>query len=167
VELEAVLSQSATKPELAPATGAPARPPLRAFIAGGVGGGGKTGAATTLGVDYPAFNDTTDPLKYGGIGLRAGADTRGGVRAGGAAFVGLNLNPVTLQLAFEAGIARFPAGQPPEGTGAKGGGYVGMEASVGVRVSKRVEVMALASILGGDSDVSGSGSVQVGAGYRF
>lgn len=169
VELEATLSQSGQKPELAPATGAPARPPVRAFVTGGVTHDPKqTGAATTVGVDFPLGNDTKDPLKYAGLGLRVGADTGGGARAGGAGFVGLNLNPITLQLAFEAGIARVPAGQTPAGSGAQAAGYFGAEASVGVHVSKRVEVMALASILGdlGNRD-SSSASVQVGAGFTF
>ena len=169
VELEATLSQSAEKPALAPATGAPAVPPMSVFATGGVVADPKQkGAATTLGFDLPLGTDTKDPLTYVGVGLRAGADTRGGLRAGGAGFVGLNLNPITLQLAFEAGIARFPAGQTPSGAGPKAAGYFGAEASVGVRVSKHVEVRALASILGGfDKDSLGAGSVQVGAGYRF
>jgi hypothetical protein len=170
VELEATLSQSAERPALAPATGAPALPSMRTFVTGGVVTDPKqTGAATTVGFDLPLFTDTKNPLTYGGLGARVGADTRGGLRAGGAGFVGLNLNPITLQLAFEAGIARFPAGQTLAGTGPTGKGYFGAEASVGVRVSKNVEVMALASLLGGlgDRDLLGAGSVQVGAGYKF
>jgi hypothetical protein len=170
IELEATLSQSAEKPTLAPATGDLARPPIRAFVTSGVVGDSKgTGAATTLGFDYSLGNDTKNPLIYGGVGLRAGGDTRGGAKAGGAVFTGLNLNPVTVQLAFDAGIARFPSGQTPEGSGAKGAGYFGAEVSVGVRVSKHTQVMALASIIGGlgDKDLSGAGSAQVGVGYTF
>jgi len=170
VELEATLSESAEKPDLAPATGAPARPPLRAFVTGGVISDPKrTGAVTTLGFDFPVGNDTKNPLAYAGFGIRGGADTRGGLRAGGAAFVGLNLNPIVLQLAFEAGIARLPAGQTEAGSGAKAAGYSGLEASAGFRVSKHVEVMALASILGSlrDKDLPSAGSVQVGAAYTF
>ncbi|HEX7362545.1 MAG TPA: DUF4157 domain-containing protein [Bryobacteraceae bacterium] len=170
VELDVTLSQSAERPKLAPATGDPARPPIKAFVTGGVIADPKQkGAATTVGLDVPLGNDTKDPLKYAGFGLRAGADTRGGARFGAAGFVGLNLNPVVLQLAFEAGIARFPGSETPAGSGARAGGYFGAEASVGVRVTKRVEVMALASLIGGlsDRDLGGAGSVQLGAGFTF
>ncbi|NGZ08274.1 MAG: hypothetical protein CV088_02670 [Nitrospira sp. LK70] len=170
VELEATLSQSADRPELAPATGDPARPPIKAFVTGGmIADPRQKGATTTVGLDVPLENDTKDPLKYGGFGLRAAADTRGGARLGGAGFVGLNLNPVVLQLAFEAGIARFPRSQPAPGNGAREGGYFGAEASVGVRVTKHVEVMALASLISGlgDRDLAGAGSVQLGAGFTF
>ena len=167
VELEVGLSQSAEKPELAPATGAPAKPPARAFVTGGVVSDPRqTGAGVTAGLDVPVGTDTKNPLIYLGFGLRAGADTRGGLHAGGAVFSGLNLNPVTLQLAFDAGIARLPRSQTSGGTDPKTAAYFGVEGSVGVRVSKRVEVMALVSIIGEPSG-KGAGSAQVGAGFNF
>ena len=169
VELEATLSQSAEKPALAPATGAPALPPIRSFVTGGVVSDAKqAGAATTVGLDVPLATDTKDPQYYLGVGLRAGADTRGSARAGGAVAVGANLNPVVLQLAFDAGIARFPASQLPPGSSARTAGYFGVEGSVGVHVTKRVEIMALASLVGGlDRDVGVAKSLQVGAGVSF
>jgi hypothetical protein len=169
VELEATLSQSAEKPELAQATGAPALPPVRAFATGGVVSDPKqTGAATTVGLDVPLGTDTKDPQYFLGVGLRAGADTRGGAHLGGAVAVGANLNPVVLQLAFDAGIARFPASQLASGNSARGAGYFGVEGSVGVHVTKRVDIMALASLVGGlDRDVGVAGSLQVGAGVSF
>jgi hypothetical protein len=169
VELEATLSQSAEKPQLAEATGSPAKPPIRAFVTGGyVADPAQKGAATTAGLDVPLGTDTTNPLAYLAVGARAGADTRGGARVGGAVGVGLNLNPVVLQLAFDAGIARFPASQTAGGTDARTGGYFGAEASVGVRVTKRVEILALASLVGGfDREVKPAASAQVGAGFTF
>ena len=169
VELEATLTQSAEKPQLAEATGEPARPPVRAFVTGGaVFDPRQKGAATTVGLDVPLGNDTTNPLAYLGVGLRAGADTRGGARIGGATAVGLNLNPVILQLAVDAGVARFPASQTGGGAEARTGAYFGAEASAGVRVTKRVEILALASLVGGfDKEVKAAGSVQLGAGVTF
>jgi hypothetical protein len=168
VELEATLSQSAERPQLAEATGEPAKPPIRAFVTGGyVADPSQKGAATTAGLDVPLGNDSTNPLAYLAVGARASADTRGGARLGGAMGVGLNLNPVVLQLAMDAGIARFPASQTVSGE-ARTGGYFGAEASVGVRVTKRVEILALASLVGGfDRDVKGAASAQLGAGFTF
>ncbi len=169
VELEATLSQSTEKPELAQATGAPAVPPVRAFATAGVVSDPKqTGAATTVGLDVPLGTDTKDPQYYLGVGLRAGADTRGAARLGGGVAVGANLNPVVLQLAFDAGIARFPASQLAPGNSARTAGYFGVEGGIGVRVTKRVEILALASLVGGfDRDVGVAKSLQVGAGVSF
>jgi hypothetical protein len=169
VELEATLSQSAERPELAQATGAPALPPVRAFATGGVVSDPKqTGAATTVGLDVPLGTDTKEPQYYLGAGVRAGADTRGGAHLGGAVAVGANLNPIVLQLAFDAGIARFPTSQLAPGNSARTAGYFGVEGSLGVRVTKRVEILALGSLVGGfDRDVGVATSLQVGAGVSF
>lgn len=168
VELEATLSQSAAKPALAPATGAPALPPVRAFATAGIVGDPKqTGAATTVGLDVPLGTDTKDPQYYLGLAARAGADTRGGARVGGGVTVGANLNPIVLQAAFDAGIARFPGSQIESGS-ARTAPYFGVEGSVGVRVTKRVEIKALASLVGGfNDDVGVAKSLQVGAGVSF
>ncbi len=168
VQLEVALSQSEAKPALAPPTGAGALPPARAFVTGGVVADPKqTGAATTVGVDVPVVYDTANPLIYGAIGLRAGADTRGGLHGGASLATGLNLNRVTLQMAFDAGIARLPAGQTSAGIGPQTSAYFGAEASVGVQVSKHVQLMALASLIGGTNKEPSAGSVQVGAGFTF
>jgi hypothetical protein len=166
IELLVTLSQSAERPNVATAIGTPALPPWRAFATGGpVGTAAGTGAGATLGLDLPLFSDTKKPIIYGGLGLRAGADTRGGLRAGGSALVGLNLSPVVLQMAMEYGVGRFPEG-PTEAGKQKGLGYAGVEGSVGVRVSKRVEIMALASLIGALKGPS-EGSLQLGAGFSF
>lgn len=168
VELEVALTQSEGKPEVAPPTGRSPLPPARAFVTGGVVADPKQkGAGTTIGVDVPVVHDTANPLIYGAVGLRAGADTRGGLQGGASLAAGLNLNRVTLQMAFDAGIARLPAGQTSQGSGAKVGPYFGAEASVGVQVSKHVQLMALASIVGGTDKEPAAGSVQAGAGFTF
>jgi hypothetical protein len=168
VQLEVALSQSEGKPAVAPPTGHSAVPPARAFVTGGVVADPKqTGAATTIGVDVPVAYDTANPLIYGAVGLRAGADTRGGLQGGASLATGLNLNRVTLQMAFDAGIARLPAGQTSAGSGPQVGAYFGAEASVGVQVSKHVQLMALASLVGGTNKEPAAGSVQAGAGFTF
>ena len=130
---------------MAPPTGAGALPPARAFVTGGVVADPKqTGAATTVGVDVPVVYDTANPLIYGAIGLRAGADTRGGW-ADASLATGLNLNRVTLQMAFDAGIARLPAGQTSAGIGPQTSAYFGADERRHPQVSKHVQLMALAS----------------------
>jgi hypothetical protein len=67
-------------------------PPPRAFLtAGGGGAGGNAAGATTLGFDLPLATDTATPAIYGGIGLRASADTSGSLTGTGAFIVGAHL----------------------------------------------------------------------------
>src|SRR5262249_794336 len=75
-----------------------------------------------------------------------------------------------------SGYARSEADSSPTGAGRtrrpllaqrepRSGAVFGAEPSIAYRL-KHVEIMALASAIGG-KDVPGSGSVQVGAAYRF
>lgn len=169
VTLDLAVSQSASAPALAPPTGASALPSPRVFVTGGIVGGGKdagggpmkSGAAATVGVDLPLATDTKNPLLYGGIGLRGGVDTRGGLSGTGAVFTGVHLSPITVQLAIEAGVGRVPK---PDG-GGKAGFVGGAEVTVGYQL-KQVELMALASVVGGKDAPLGA-SVQAGAAIHF
>jgi hypothetical protein len=167
VVIEATFSQSAEKPTVAPATGSPALPPPRAFATAGVAGtpGQTTGAAATVGVDFPLATDTKNPLIYGGVGARLGVDTQGDVTGGVVGFTGAHLSPLTLQIAGGGGVERVP-GQPGTGGGAKAVPYFGAEASVGVQVLKRVEIMALVSAIQA-KDQPAESSVQLGVGVTF
>jgi hypothetical protein len=167
VELDLTLSESAERPQLAPTAGSPALPSPRAFVTGGlVTEPKRTGAAVTAGVDLPLFTDTKNPLIYGGVGLRAGADTQGNLTAGGAYLTGIHLSPVTLQLALEAGIARSPGAQTGTDSGSKTSAFYGAEASASIQVLKHVQVIALASAIGG-KDLPASESLQIGAAFTF
>jgi hypothetical protein len=174
VTMEVALSQSPVRPQVAPPTGAPAVPPPRVFATGGIGSAAKdpkaaqgtqTIGAATVGADLPLFTDTSNSLIYGGVGVRGHADTRGGISGTGALFAGYNFNPITLQAGFEAGVGRDPGTGTGPDAGPKTGAVFGFEASASYKL-KHVEIMALASVLGG-KDIPASESIQLGAAYRF
>jgi hypothetical protein len=160
VTLDLSVSQSDALPATAPATGASVLPPPRAFLtAGGGTAGGKAVGATTLGVDVPLGSDTKTPLFYGAVGLRAHADTSGSLTGTGAFIVGAHLSPITLQMAIEAGIGRT-------GADGKTTAAFGAEGSASYKVLQHVEIMALASVIGG-KDQPAAATVQAGVGVTF
>jgi hypothetical protein len=164
VSLDISLSQSDTPFTLAAPTGASALPPSRAFLTtGGGSGGGKGVGAITVGLDVPLATDSKNPLLYGGIGLRAAADTRGSVSGTGALIVGAHLSPFTLQMAVEAGVVR-------DGADGKARAAFGAEGSISYKVLQHVEVMALASVIGGTSSQQAgrpAATLQGGVGVTF
>jgi hypothetical protein len=155
VTLDLSISQSIGLPTTAPATGASVLPPPRAFLsAGGGSAGGNAAGATTLGFDLPLVTDTATPVIYGGVGLRASADTSGSLTGTGALIVGAHLSPITLQMALEAGVGRT-------GADGKTTAALGAEGSIGYKVLQHVEIMTLASVIGGTT------TVQAGVGVTF
>lgn len=166
VSLDVSVSQSTTPPPTAAPTGASVLPPPRVFVTGGLAGK-PLGGAFRVGFDAPLFTDTKTPVIYGGLGARASVDTQPSFAAGGAVFVGAHLSPITVQLAMEAGVIRGPVPTDPN-AGAKTAPYFGAEVSASYKVLKHVEIMALASIIGGSKkDQPGSASIQAGAGFTF
>jgi len=164
VDLTLTITESTERPTTAPPTGAPALPPPRLFAAaGGLSAQGKPAFTGMAGFDYPLVTDTQNPLLYGGLGLRAGADTRGVVSGGGAAFTGVHISPITLQLAFGGGVARAPAqGHTP----AKATPYWSGEASASYQATKRLQILVLASVLEG-KDLPAAAAIQGGLGASF
>jgi hypothetical protein len=107
----------------------------------------------------PLATDTANPLIYAGVGLRAGADTRGSLSGTGALIAGAHLSPLTLQMALDAGVGR--AG--PDG---KATATFGAEGSVSYKVLQHVEIIALASVIGGEGQLAAA-TVQGGVGFTF
>jgi hypothetical protein len=161
VVLDLSISQSSDKPMLAPSTGSPALPGPRAFGTVGAGSaGGKPIGAATAGFDLPLATDTANPLLYGGVGLRATGDTQGAVTGTGGLITGFHLSPITLQLAFTAGIGRSPLD-------GKAAFAYGAEGSVSYKILQHMEIMALTSVIGGTKDLPPATTAQAGIGGTF
>ncbi len=111
VTLLLTLSQSRTRPTLAPSTGSPALPAPRVFAAAGPTFN-PAGMGTTLGLDVPLAIDPKLPVLYAGIGARASAASGGFLAGSGALSVGYHLSPLTAAIAIEAGL-RAPASPAP------------------------------------------------------
>jgi len=170
VTLTLSISQSSDRPTLAPSTGDPALPGPRVFgTVGGGSSGGKPAGVATVGFDLPLVTDTAHPYIYGGLGLRGTADTTGSLAGLGAGIVGLHISPITLQLAIEAGIGRAAPGTGAAGSTAGTGQATfasGAEGSVSYKILQHVEIMALASVLGG-THMPAAGTLQAGIGGVF
>lgn len=146
-------------------------PSPRAFAAGGYANvGGRHGLQGTAGLDVPLLYDTSNPLAYAGLGIRGSMGTAGTRRAGGTGFVGLNLDPLSLQLGIGAGVAFLP--NPigtPEGP-AQTVAYSELEGAIGYRPISNLELLLLATTgagEGGGGALPSFGTVQLGAGFRF
>ncbi len=142
-------------------------PNPRVFATAGYQGfAGKPSFVTTIGADFPLFYDTTNPLIYGGLGVRGSLDTNRLGRAGGNFFVGLNLDPLTLQGGIGAGAAFLPSAiQTPDGP-AQTLVYFEVEGVAAYRVVSNLELI-LTLTAGGGKQGPGYGAAQLGAGYRF
>jgi uncharacterized protein DUF4157 len=157
------LSQSNEPPTLAPRTGSSALPAPRAFATAGPTFS-PGGVAATLGLDLPLATDDKNPWSYMGVGARASADTRGLFAGGGALSLGYHLSPLTLAAAGEAGLAKpGRAGTDPS---TKSSPFFGLEATAAYQVSKRLQVIALASAISG-KDLPFTENLQLGTAITF
>ncbi|HEY5751978.1 MAG TPA: DUF4157 domain-containing protein [Chthoniobacterales bacterium] len=142
-------------------------PNPRIFATGGYQGfAGKPSFVTTIGADFPLFYDTSNPLIYGGLGVRGSLDTSRFGRVGGNVFLGLNLDPLTLQAGLGAGAAFLPSPiQTPDGP-AQTLVYYEAEGVAAYRIVSNLELM-LTLTAGGGKKGPGFGAAQIGAAYRF
>ena len=128
--------------------------------------GGSDAFGTTIGADIPLAYDTGNPLIYAGLGARGtfNSDVSGSV--GGTAFVGLNFDPLLLQLGFGAGAMFLPKPIPtPEGP-AQTFVYTEVEGMAAYRIIPNMDLVLMLSA-GGAKDLPAYGAAQLGAGYHF
>jgi hypothetical protein len=125
----------------------------------------NNGAVTTIGVDVPLGYDTKTPLIYGGLGARAGIDSNRIARVGGTGFVGLNFDPLKLQLGFGAGVAFLKDPVATKDGPAQIVFYSDVEGKVSYKIMPHVEVLGLLSVGGGKNLTYGS--AQAGVGFTF
>jgi hypothetical protein len=119
-----------------------------------------------VGADVPLFFDTSLPVVYGGLGVRGSYATSGSGRVGGTAFVGVNLDPLDLQLGWGIGAAFLPEPVETENGPARVLIYNEVEGTASYRIISDLELMLSVS-LGGGRDFATTGSVRAGAAYRF
>lgn len=137
------------------------------FGAIGYAGADKSNAFTsTLGVDVPLGYDTKNPLIYAGLGARASLDTNRLARVGGTAFLGLNLDPLTLQLGFGAGAAFLREPVITNDGPAQTVFYSEVEGKVAYKIVPHVELLTILSV-GGGKNLPAYGTAQAGVGFVF
>ena len=148
-------------------------PPWRAYVSGGIGGtSGDPIGAFSFGLDMPLVaadfgidvNErelfTVPDLGYAGLGLRAAADTRGAVTLGGAAFVGLDLEPLRFQFGGTLGAEYLPEdirGDLPEWNL-----RYGLEGIISYQVLEYLDILAIGSGEFGDGPTTGSFRLGIG-----
>lgn len=147
-------------------------PKPRVFAAGGGGGaGGKGFGVGTLGADVPLAHDTGSPWIYGGLGARASYDSRGVGQLGGTLNVGLNFDPLSLQVGFGAGAAFLPEGAIDPGAPAATVPYFSVEGMIGYRVVNSFELLGILTVGGGvgkaDKQLPLGATGQIGAAYHW
>ncbi|HEY5895501.1 MAG TPA: DUF4157 domain-containing protein [Chthoniobacterales bacterium] len=142
-------------------------PNPRIFATAGYQGfAGKPSFVTTIGADFPLSYDTSNPLIYGGLGVRGSLDTSRFGRVGGNVFLGLNLDPLSLQAGLGAGAAFLPTPiQTPDGP-AQTLVYFEAEGVAAYRIVSNLELM-LTLTAGGGKKGPGYGAAQLGVAYRF
>ncbi|MEM1408023.1 MAG: DUF4157 domain-containing protein [Bacteroidota bacterium] len=133
---------------------------------GYAGYGGNNAFQGTLGVDFPLAYDSENPLLYMGLGARGSIDTNALGRVGGTAFVGVNIDPLRLQMGFGMGAAFLPESLSTPGGPAQTVLYNEAEGIAAFRVLNNMELMLLLTT-GGGSELPTYGTVQTGMGYRF
>jgi hypothetical protein len=130
------------------------------------GRGGSDAFGTTIGADFPLAYDTKNPLIYAGLGARGSFNSDVSGSVGGTAFVGLNFDPLLLQLGFGAGAMFLP--KPiltPDGP-AQTFVYTEVEGMAAYRVIPNLDLVLMLSA-GGGKDLPAYGTAQLGAGYHF
>lgn len=138
-------------------------------IFGAIGyAGGKNNQAfnSTIGADFPLVYDTKNPLIYAGLGARASLDTNRLARVGGTAFVGLNFDPLSLQLGFGAGAAFLREPVNTDNGPAQTLFYSEVEGKIAYKIVPHLELLTILSF-GGGKDLPAYGTAQAGAGFVF
>lgn len=142
-------------------------PSPRIFGAAGYGNSlGSHAFSGTLGADFPLAYDTKNPLVYAGLGVRGSVDSNISGRAGGTAFVGLNIDPLSLQMGFGTGAAFLPEPVMTKDGPAQTVLYHEIEGMAAYRMLPNFELLMILST-GGGKNLPTYGTAQLGAGYRF
>jgi hypothetical protein len=127
---------------------------------------GNDAFTSTLGADFPLLYDSKTPLIYGGLGVRGSLDSNKFGRAGGTAFVGLNFDPLSLQMGIGTGAAFLANPIMTKDGPAQTVVYHELEGMAAYRILPNMELLLLLSV-GGGKDLPAYGTAQLGAGYRF
>ena len=133
----------------------------------GYAGSDKSNAFTsTLGVDVPLGYDTKNPFIYAGLGARASLDTNRLARVGGMGFLGVNVNPLMLQLGLGAGAAFLPEPVITNDGPAQTVFYSEVEGKVAYKIVPHIELLTILSV-GGGKNLPVYGTAQAGVGFVF